>query len=164
MTRCFFFVLWPACMCSQLTLNSISKICHHLPNVGILTSYSARNLSLYTSTLKAMRDTKVMSILHKILITPQQDWAFAVLHRSFHHHRSQAEVLPDFTLEAMLLSSKHVIQVKLQISSHTLEKLASRVMTKYITYYCNKISHGYRKCQCLEVKSYKNANSCFVAK
>ena len=39
----------------------------------------------------------------------------------------------DFTLEAKLVSSKHLAQVHLKISSRTLKNLASHLMTKYIT-------------------------------
>ena len=36
-----------------------------------------------------------------------------------------------FTLQAKLVSSKHLIQVHLKISSRTLENLASHLVTKY---------------------------------
>jgi len=43
------------------------------------------------------------------------------------------EILLGFTLGAKLVSSKHLTQVHLKISSLTLENLASHLMTKYIT-------------------------------
>ena len=39
--------------------------------------------------------------------------------------------LVGFTLQAKLVSSKHLIQVHLTISSRTLENLASHLVTKY---------------------------------
>ena len=36
-----------------------------------------------------------------------------------------------FTLQAKLVSSKHLIRVRLKISSRTLENLASHLVTKY---------------------------------
>ena len=36
-----------------------------------------------------------------------------------------------FTVQAKLVSSKHLIQVHLKISSRTLENLASHLVTKY---------------------------------
>ena len=41
-----------------------------------------------------------------------------------------------FTLEAKLVSSKHLIQVHLEILSRSVENMASHLSTKYIT--CNK--------------------------
>ena len=40
-------------------------------------------------------------------------------------------VFVGFTLQAKLVSSKHLIQVHLKISSRTLENLASHLVTKY---------------------------------
>ena len=41
------------------------------------------------------------------------------------------ELFVGFTLQAKLVSSKHLIQVHLKISSRTLENLASHLVTKY---------------------------------
>jgi len=46
------------------------------------------------------------------------------------------EILLGFTLGAKLVSSKHLTQVHLKISSLTLENLAAHLMTKYITWTC----------------------------
>ena len=40
-------------------------------------------------------------------------------------------IIVGFTLQAKLVSSKHLIQVHLKISSRTLENLASHLVTKY---------------------------------
>jgi len=45
----------------------------------------------------------------------------------------EIEILLGFTLGAKLVSSKRLTQVHLEISSLTLENLASHLMTKYIT-------------------------------
>ena len=45
-----------------------------------------------------------------------------------------------FTLQAKLVSSKHLTQVHLKISSRTLENLASHLMTKY-TLEAQTVSH-----------------------
>jgi len=42
-------------------------------------------------------------------------------------------IILGFKLGAKLVSSKHLTQVHLKISSRTLENLASHLMTKYIT-------------------------------
>ena len=53
-----------------------------------------------------------------------------------------------FILEAKVVSSKHLTQVHLKILSHTLENLASHLMTKYIflKHLCSKSSQTYHKC------------------
>ena len=38
-----------------------------------------------------------------------------------------------FTLEAKFISGKHLIQVHLEILSHSVENMASHLLTKYIT-------------------------------
>ena len=40
-------------------------------------------------------------------------------------------IIVGFTLQAKLVSSRHLIQVHLRISSRTLENLASHLVTKY---------------------------------
>ena len=55
-----------------------------------------------------------------------------------------------FTLQAKLVSSKHLIQVYLKILSHTLENLASHRVTKY-TLEAQAVDHRSRqikKCDC----------------
>ena len=42
-------------------------------------------------------------------------------------------LIDGFTLEAKLVSSKHLIQVHLEILSRSVENMASHLLTKYIT-------------------------------
>ena len=44
---------------------------------------------------------------------------------------TSGKILVGFTLQAKLVSSKHLIQVHLKISSRTFENLASHLVTKY---------------------------------
>ena len=68
--------------------------------------------------------------------------------------------LLDFTLETKLVSSKHLTQVHLKISSRTLQNLASHLMTKYMTWsilFDSKLSHACQNAlfDCSAVKSWK---------
>ena len=47
------------------------------------------------------------------------------------NRRKDVRLIVGFTLQAKLVSSKHLIQVHLKISSRTLENLASHLVTKY---------------------------------
>ena len=49
-----------------------------------------------------------------------------------------------FTLQAKLVSSKHLIQVHLKISSRTLENLASHLVTKYTLSEAQAVNHRSR--------------------
>ena len=64
----------------------------------------------------------------------RQRECFKTIERPF-ARLSQRVVTPaaivGFTLQAKLVSSKHLIQVHLKISSRTLENLASYLVTKY---------------------------------
>ena len=50
--------------------------------------------------------------------------------QQFFNARARAGLFVGFTLQAKLVSSKHLIQVHLKISSRTLENLASHLVTK----------------------------------
>ena len=68
--------------------------------------------------------------------------------------------LLDFTLETKLVSSTHLTQVHMKISSRTLQNLASHLMTKYMTWsilFDSKLSHACQNAlfDCSAVKSWK---------
>ena len=46
---------------------------------------------------------------------------------------AKSRTIVGFTLEGQLVSSKHLIQVHLEILSRSVENMASHLLTKYIT-------------------------------
>ena len=91
-------------------------------------------------------------------------------------------IILGFTLEARLVSSKHLTQVYLKISSCTLENLASHLMTMFLKFkqcllkhFRSKISHTYqamsqmrlfssnivKKCIQLQLQQHEGTNDIF---
>ena len=54
---------------------------------------------------------------------------------------AKSRTVVGFTLEAQLVSSKHLIQVHLEILSRSVENMASHLLTKYITWSKSCQSH-----------------------
>ena len=82
-------------------------------------------------------------------IKPCTDYIYKSLFMSLGHHKffictsfmfRTFRTIVGFTLQAKLVSSKHLTQVHLKISSRTLENLTSHLMTKY-TLEAQTVSH-----------------------